>query len=160
MKHIRLILFFSILAASCNQSTSLSNDEKKIIIENVHQTLTNYCNDVKKSGLAAEFNYLDSSASFYWTPPGYSDSISYDSVAAILRRSASKYRSIDNTFEILEITPQGKELATYSGRLRSVTTDTSGKVMTFILIENGTMIKRQDGWKLLNGKTSVIPGEQ
>jgi hypothetical protein len=158
MKRIPVIPFLFLFIISCGES-SLTVAEQKVVNEDVHQTLINYCNDVKKSGLVAEFNYLDSSTDFYWIPPGYSDSISYDSVAAILKRNAPKYRSIDNTFEILEITPQTNERATYSGRLRSVTTDTSGKAMTFILIENGTMVKRESGWKLLNGKTAVISDE-
>lgn len=160
MQKIPALLLILIACISCNRSTSLSDDEKTLIVEEVHQTLTDYCSDVKKNGLTAEFNYLDSSADFSWMPPGYSDSISYDSVAAILKRVAPKYSAVDNTFEILEITPQTDELATYSGRLRSVMTDTSGKVSTFVLIEKGTVIKRESGWKLMKGKTTVLPGEQ
>lgn len=157
---MKKFLFVIIVLAivSCN-SSPLSDDEKTLIVEEVHQTLTDYCNDVKKSGLTAEFDYLDSSATFSWMPPGYPDSISYDSVAAILKRMAPKYSSVDNTFEILEITPQSNEQATYSGRLRSVITDTSGKVSSFALIENGTVIKRESGWKLWKGKTAVVAGE-
>jgi hypothetical protein len=34
--------------------------------------------------------------------------------------------------------------------------DTSGKTSSFSLIESGVLIKREDGWKLLSGQTSII----
>lgn len=153
----RLFIIFTVLSiVSCRQSTSLTESEKKIIIDNVSQTLDNYYNDIRRSGLNAEFKYLDSSSDFFWVPPGYSNAITYDSVSAILKQSASQYRSIDNRFDSLHIKPLSKELATYTGRLQSTMTDTSGKVLTVSLVETGVLIKRQDGWKLLNGQTSII----
>jgi hypothetical protein len=145
---------FSLIA--CKQPTSLTESEKKVIIDNVFNTLNNYYNDVRKSGLNAEFNYLDSSTEFFWVPPGYSISISYDSVAAILKQTSSKYKLIDNRFDTLLIIPLNKELATYTGRLHSAMTDTSGIVLNFSLVETGILIKRPGGWKLLNGQTSIL----
>jgi hypothetical protein len=145
---------------SCNSSSTLTNAEKETVEKEVHQALENYCNDVRRSGLTAELHYLDSSAEFSWLPPGYSDSISYDSVVTILKLNASKYKTVDNTFEILEIIPISKTLASYSGRVRSVMTLTTGKAMTFVLSENGEMIKRNDGWKLLKGKTTFLVADR
>jgi len=150
---LALCSFFSIL--SCSQSLPLTESEKKIIIEDISQTLSNYYNDIRKSGLNAEFKYLDSSSDFFWVPPGYSNAISYDSVAIILKQSAPKYRYIDNKFVSLQIIPLTKELATYTGSLQSAMTDTSGNVLTISLIETGVIIKRQEGWKLLSGQTSI-----
>lgn len=155
-----LNVFILLAIVSCNQTATLSNAEKDAIVKEVRRSLENYCNDVRRSGLTAEFNYLDSSAEFSWLPPGYSDSISYDSVATILKQSAPKYKTVDNTFEILEIIPLSKTLASYSGRVRSVMTLTSGTTMTFVLSENGVMIKRHDGWKLLKGKTTFLVADR
>jgi hypothetical protein len=102
----------------------------------------------------AEFKYLDHSPDFFWVPPGYAGAISYDSVAAILKKSAPKYTLIENTFDTLHIVPLSKELATYTGSLTINMTDTSGVYQArFSLLETGVMIKRPDGWKLLNGHT-------
>jgi hypothetical protein len=152
-----ILTIFTILAiTSCRQSTSLTETEKASIVFDVHQTLDNYYNDIKKSGLTAEFKYLDNSADFFWVPPGYSSSISYDSVITVLKQNAPKYISIDNSFDTVRIIPISKEFATYTGRLHSTMTDTFGKVTTFSLVETGVLIKRQDGWKLLNGQTAII----
>jgi len=113
-------------------------------------------NDIRKSGLTAEFKYLDNSSEFFWVPRGYSSYISYDSVATVLKQTAPKYKSVDNSFDTLRIFPLRKELATYTGRLNSTMTDISGKVITLQLIETGVLIKRQDEWKLLSGQTSIL----
>jgi hypothetical protein len=134
----------------------LTEKEKATIITEVNMTLENYYSDIKKSGLTAEFNYLDNSPDFFWVPPGYSNAISYDSVAKILKQNAPKYKTIINKFETLEIIPLSSELATYTGKLSSNMTDTAGTTLTFSLVETGVLIKRANGWKLLNGQTTLI----
>jgi hypothetical protein len=151
-----LILFAVLAILSCRESIPLTENEKASVIKNVSQTLNNYYNDIRKSGLMAEFKYLDNSSEFFWVPPGYSHSISYDSVSTVLRQNAPKYKSIDNSFDTLQIIPLSKELATYTGRLNSTMTNTSGETMTFTLVETGVLIKRQDGWKLLSGQTTIL----
>jgi hypothetical protein len=120
------------------------------------QTLDSYYNDIRKLGLTAEFKYLDNSSEFFWVPPGYSDAIAYDSVVTILKQNAPKYKSIDNSFDTLRIIPLSRELATYTGRLHSTMTDTADRIITFSLVETGILIKRPDGWKLLNGQTTIL----
>ncbi|MBK7009746.1 MAG: nuclear transport factor 2 family protein [Saprospiraceae bacterium] len=156
MKRQILTIFTILTFLSCRQSESLTENETESIIKDVQLTLVNYYTDIRKSGLTAEFKYLDNSSDFFWVPPGYSGFISYDSVATVLKQNAPKYISIDNSFDTLRIIPLSKELATYTGRLNSTMTDTSGKIMTFSLVETGVLIKRQDGWKLLSGQTSIL----
>ena len=119
--------------------------------------MNDYYNEIKTNGLLAEFKYLDSSDDFSWTPPGYSASISYDSVANILRSNAGGIKSILNTWNSLEIHPETEKSANYIGIITSLVTDTSGKITNIKLIERGTVIKRKDGWKLLSGETSIVP---
>ncbi len=145
-----------LLIISCSQPTTLSENEKTAIIGEIRQTFNNYYGDIRKSGLTAEFKYLDSSAEFFWVPPGYGGPISYDSVVTVLRQNAPKFRIVDNTLDTLRIIPLSRELATYTGRLHSSMTDTSGKTMTFSMLETGIVIRRKDGWKLLSGQTSII----
>jgi hypothetical protein len=151
-----LALLTLLTIVSCRQSIPLNENEKATVIEEVRQTLNDYNKDVKKSGLLAEFKYLDNSSEFFWVPPGYPGSISYDSVATVLKQNAPNYKSIDNTFETLQIIPLSKELATYTGRINSTMIDISGKTMTLNLVETGVVVKRQDGWKLLNGQTTIL----
>lgn len=150
------IIFTAVLLASCGEPIKLSEKEQEDIINDVTIMMKNYCKDVKQSGLTAEFRYLDNSSDFFWVPPGYKSSISYDSVAAILKRNASIYKSVDNSYQNLRIIPLSKELASYTAKVNSVMTDTTGKTSAFTLIETGIVIKRKDGWKLLNGQTTVI----
>jgi hypothetical protein len=130
--------------------------QKGTVMVDVQQTLEQYYADIKKEGLLAEFKYLDSSENFFWVPPGYNRALSYDSIAAIIKWIAPSLKSVENSFDTLRIIPLSEELATYTGRLRSVSTDTSGKVTTTQLVETGILIKRPAGWKLLSGQTSVV----
>lgn len=118
--------------------------------------MEDYTNAVRRSGLTAEFPYLDNSADFYWTPPGYRNCISYDSVAAILNQNAKNFLVIDNSIDTIKITPLNKEYAVYAARLTSRVTDISQKTTTLSLVETGVLVKRKDGWKLLNGQTSIL----
>ncbi len=109
-----LTIFTILTIVSCRQSTSLTETEKTSIVLDIRKTLNNYYNDIRKSGLTAEFKYLDNSSDFFWVPPGYSSSISYDSVTTVLKQNAPKYKFIDNSFDTLRIVPLNKELATYT----------------------------------------------
>jgi SnoaL-like domain len=151
-----MTLFILLTIVSCRQSTTLTENEKVRIVEDVRHTLDDYYSDIGKAGLTAEFQYLDNTSDFLWVPPGYPGSISYDSVATVLKHNAPKFRSVNNFFDTLRIIPLSEEYATYTGRLNSTMTDTTGKTITFSLVETGVLIKRKDGWKLLNGQTSVL----
>ena len=151
-----LAVFIAIvLLASCGNRTPLTKAEQRQVAAEVEQMLKNYSEDIKNEGLLAEFKYLDSSADFYWIPPGYNDSIAYDSVAAILKRNAPKFQSINNVYDSLEILPISNTSAMYTATVHSTKTDTSGKTTSHKLFENAMVIKRNDGWKLLCGKTTI-----
>jgi hypothetical protein len=134
----------------------LSENEKNSIARDIRKTLNNYYNDIRKSGLTAELNYLDSSKDFFWVPPGFTSAISYDSVASILQRNAMVFQSVDNSFDTLVIVPLSKDIATYTARLKSTMTLINGKSSTLTMLETGTMIKRKTGWKLLCGQTTMV----
>lgn len=141
---------------SCRQQHELNEKEKSTIVNEVKQMLNTYYADVKKSGLTAEFKYLDNSPDFFWTPPGFTGAITYDSVVAILRERAPTYRLIDNSFSKLQVVPLSETHAVYYGKLRSAITDTTGKTMSFSMVETGIAVKRKEGWKLLSGQTAIV----
>ena len=151
-----LTIFTLLIIASCHQTPALTENEKATIIVEVKQTLDNYYSDIKEDGLTAEFKYLDHSSDFFWVPPGYTSAISYDSVSTVLKQNAPLFSLVDNSFDSLRIIPLSIDLATYTGRLRSVMTDTSHKTISFSLLETGVLIKRNDGWKLLHGQTCML----
>jgi hypothetical protein len=150
------VIFITLIFSACRHHSPLTEREKSDIAEDIRKTLRNYHNDIRQSGLVAEFQYLDSASDFFWVPPGYGVSLSYDSVAAILKQNAPKYRSVDNSFDTLRIIPLSKEYASYTAHVRSTITDTTGQTKTFSLIETGVLVKRNNGWKLLHGQTSVL----
>ena len=160
LHHLWAFVFLSAFISCREPDIGLTQSDRKMISDSIRQTLNNYFADIKKEGLTAEFKYLDSSSDFFWVPPRYKSSISYDSIAAILKTYAPFYQSTDNSWETLMINPLSHNLASYSGRIQSITTDSSGKVSKFTLIETGLVIKRETGWKLLNGQTSVIESQQ
>jgi hypothetical protein len=156
MKRKAMVVMSLLSIVSCRQNTGLTDAQKATIIAEVRQTLNNYYTDIGKSGLTAEFDYLDNSSEFFWVPPGYPGAISYDSVASILRHDAPLYKSIQNSFDTLHIIALDKQHAIYTGRLNSTVTDTTGNARTFVLVETGLVVKRKEGWKLLSGQTSML----
>ena len=81
-----VIIISSLYAMSaCRQSAELSASEKMAVSEEVRTMLGRYFEDMNKEGLLSEFRYLDNSPDFFWVPPGYTSSISYDSVAVVLK---------------------------------------------------------------------------
>jgi len=151
-------IILALLTITCCSpaTTSQSEIDKKQVLDSVRHTLANYYVAIKKEGLTAEFRFLDSSADFFWVPPNYATAILYDSVANIINQNARAFKTVDNTWDTLRINYLTPELASYTGRLRSITTDTSGRVFTFTMVETGLVIKRKDGWKLLSGQTSMV----
>jgi hypothetical protein len=157
MKPVLLFASTWIVLSSCNQHHRLDDSQRKSVENEVKEMLTNYHADVKSGGLAAEFKYLDESDDFFWVPPGFHEPLNYDSISSILNRMAPALSSIHNEFETLKVIPLSDQIATYTARVRSVVTDTAGVTTTTRLHETGVVIKRKDGWRLLNGQTTALP---
>ena len=154
MKLSFLIPFFlcALLYLSCKEA-GISDSAAEQVRKEVRETLTNYHTEIRNEGLMAELKYLDTSAQFQWIPPGYEDPISYDSVVTILNRSVGLHGMIDSKWDSLTIEPISDTKANYSGIVSIQMTGISGEKSTAKLREQGVMIKRENGWKLLSGKT-------
>ena len=147
MKFILMILAISVMI-SCNRGDHVSNEESNRVSIEVRKTLENYYKDVNAEGPMAEFRYLDSTDMFSWLPPGYSGPIGFDSVRTILLQNAtSGVRSIAS-WDSLEIFPEGNDKARYTGKITFI-----AEGDTVHLREEGHVIKRKDGWKMVTGKT-------
>ena len=140
---------------SCQQQHELTETDREAIRGTVRLTLEQYVSDIRTGGLMAEFAYLDSSADFFWVPPGFTSALTFDSVATILKANAGMFRSVDNRWETLQINPLHNLLAAYTGTLKSTTIDTAGNKTDVRMIESGVMVKRADGWKILCGQSRV-----
>jgi hypothetical protein len=152
-----LICFvFVLLFIACSPPKDSIKFNKETVIEEVKQMFNDYHNDIKKGGLTAEFKYLDNSKDFFWVPPGYDSALTYDSVKTILEQNADNFDAIEFHWKTLQIFPLTNEIANYSGIVVGIMEDTSGIKNTVKIIESGTIIKRQDGWKLLNGQSANL----
>jgi hypothetical protein len=157
MKSLLFACLTTLTLVACQSSAELTKAEKQTVIDDAGKMLQSYYDDIAVSGLMAEFPYLDSSADFFWVPPGFSNAISYDSVAIYIRQNALLFSKVINKWDTLHITPLTNQLASYTGVLHSTITDTSGVTETYSMIETGLLIKRDDKWKLLNGQTAALP---
>jgi len=155
MKKIFFLLTGLLFFVGCVQLEKKGNEDNDISAE-VRQALNNYFEDIRKNGLSAEFNWLDSSADFFWVPPSFRSALTYDSVRNILKHNAKANRSVDLKWQTLKIIPLEEKLAIYTGTVQATTIDTSGISNTVYMIETGTVVRRKDGWKLLCGQTAVM----
>ena len=143
--------------SSCVGPTSGSWDKAQVEQE-VREMLNAYFSDIQASGLTAEFAYLDSTEDFFWVPPGYGSALDYDSVRSILEYNAPSLQDISYTWKDLEIHPLSGEIATYTGIVAGKISDSSGMTSNVHMLETGTAIKREDGWKILCGQSRDFPG--
>ncbi len=143
---------------SCRESSQLTDSQKASLMNEVRSMLRNYSDDIRSKGLLAEFAFLDSSADFFWVPPGSSSALSYNTVASMIRSNALLYQSVENSWDTLRIFPLTPDLAGYTGKLSSIMIANSGKVTKVSLVETGLVIRRRNGWKLLCGQTALAMG--
>jgi len=156
----KFIFLFGILTIQffgCSQNANLSDSEKELVIAEVRAMLLDYHESMNDGGLLTEFDFLDHSDDFFWIPPGYSIALTYDSVAAVLTKTAPTLREMKYNWETLNIYPLSKTLASFNGRVSGIITDTSGITSKVVLLESGNLIKRPKGWQLLNGQSRILP---
>jgi len=144
---------------SCAQTDKLNESEKELIINDVIEMFGNYHNDIRQDGLTAEFKYLDQSTDFFWVPPGYKSTLSYDSVRQILETNAKSFQATEFNWDTLHVFPLSDKIANYSGIVKGSMIDTFGIKTSVLIIESGTVIKRSDGWKLLSGQSAILKPE-
>lgn len=149
-----LFILPALYLISCSQSESSGSNDN--VRSEIKTTFDNYYNEIRTQGLTAEFKYLDSSAQFFWVPPGYLNYAGYDSIAAAIKRNAGSLKSIDNRYDSLLIIPLSEKYAQFAVRTISTSVDVAGDTTQIAFIESGVMVKRKDGWKFLSGQTSLL----
>ena len=109
---MKYIAFTTVIIAliSCSEIQKSNDFDRESIIEEVNLMLNKYHEDIGREGLTAEFKYLDQSPDFFWVPPGYDKSLSYDSVKDILEANAKAYSSIEFHWDTLQIFPLSSEM--------------------------------------------------
>lgn len=142
------------LVGSCAPSQEPMFDPSSTEAE-VRIMFDQYASALRTHGLLHELPYLDTSAAFFWVPPGYSGAIGLDSIRTILERNAPALKRIDPHWSNLRIEPLNDSLAAYTGQLESVTVGLNNDTMRTSLLETGLVVKRADGWKLLCGQTGI-----
>lgn len=145
-----------LILISCSGKEHTMDLDKKGTAYAVREMLDNYHNDIARDGLTAEFKYLDNSSDFFWVPPGYNTALSYDSVRTILEENSKMFHSVMFQWESLQVFPLTNEIANYTGILKSHMIDTARVESSVTMIESGTLIKREDGWKLLSGQSRLL----
>ncbi len=147
---------FICLCWSCITKTPLNETEKTDISAQVEQMLTDYHQTINTHGLMAEFDFLDASEDFFWNPPGFSTTLSYDDVKSEVTKNATLYKAVYFRWDTLKIYPLSRYIADYTGIVSGKMTDTANRVVKVRMMESGTAIKREDGWKILNGQTTLL----
>lgn len=153
MKYILLLTCLWLWGCQQSQKTAWDRDATRLAVEKM---LVDYHQAMKAGGIAAEFDYLDDSEAFFWVPPGYTTAMNYDEIRAILEDSKGSYSDITLDWESLTVHALSPDIASYSGVVHGIWTDTAEVALEMRLLESGTIIRRSDGWKLLSGQTRVL----
>lgn len=124
--------------------------------QEVRQMLDEYHRAMEEEGLLSEFRYLDNHPDFFWIPPGYESKLDFDSVKMILVRMAPTIAEMELKWEYLDVYPLTSDIATFTGKLHSVTLDKEGNRYESVALETGTAVRRLSGWKLRSGQSRTI----
>lgn len=89
----------------------------------------------------------------------YTSAMLYDSVRAIPEAKAGAFTSVEFHWDTLRLFPLSPEIVNFTGIVSGEMVDTAGVRTSTSIIESGTLIRREDGWKLLNGQSAVL-GEE
>lgn len=147
-----LLFIVLLLLLSCNRGDHVWNEESNRVAMEVRKTLLESFEEVNAVAPIAELKYIDTSSLFSWQPPGYDAPIDFDSVKSILIQNTSACSKSFVSWDSLQIFPQSKNKAKYIGKITMVR-----NMDTIRLLEEGHLIKREDGWKLVSGKTVISP---
>jgi hypothetical protein len=152
-----LCIFSGWLLFSCNiTQENIPTLDKDQLTSEVIEMLENYHNDMTKEGLLSEFKYLNDSDDFFWVPPGYASSINYDSVRNVIESAVPGLSSVSYSWSSLDVYPLHNDIASFTGIVSGSIVDTAGVQTNVTLIESGTVIRRESGWKLLNGQSRFL----
>lgn len=156
--HMRSFIYIGSLLTifSCASPKSSAELDAEKIYKEIQLMFDNYHKDVAAGGLKAEFKYLDSTANFYWVPPGYNMPLSYDSVKQILIENDKALAKLTLHWDTLRIMPLTNDLVNYTGIVKGQMKDTSGATYQLAIIESGIVTRRANGWKLLCGQSANI----
>ncbi|MCB0595301.1 MAG: hypothetical protein H6557_25730 [Lewinellaceae bacterium] len=156
MKKTIIFLFATLLLLSCQPEKQSPAFDKAATAESARLMLHDYHAAIKREGLTGEFPYLDSSSDFFWVPPGYTSALPYDSVRTILEANAGAFTSVEFRWDTLQLFPLSAEIVNYTGIVTGKMVDTAGARIATSIIESGTLIRREEGWKLLSGQSAVL----
>lgn len=156
IKKIAALFALLLLLLSCQPEKRPPDFDKAAAAESARRMLYDYHAAIQREGLAGEFPYLDTSADFFWVPPGYTSALSYDSVRAILEANAGAFSSVEFRWDTLRLFPLSPEIVNFTGIVSGQMVDTAGVSASTSIIESGTLIRRKDGWKLLSGQSAVL----
>lgn len=155
MRYLYLGAILTLLCLHCTQQSDSQFDKQQITGE-VEAMFEAYFDTTQDGGIQAGFTFLDTSQQFFWVPPGYKSAIGYDSVIAVLTAVAPSVASVKNKWLELTIHPLDNDYATFTGRIHSRMSDTSGVTTHTQLLESGVVVRRRSGWKMLCGQTRVV----
>ena len=159
MKPNYLILLGFLVLFACKpvEKKAFDLDEQKKVEKEVNTMLHQYHEAISQEGLEGEFPYLDSTEQFFWVPPAYTSALDFDSVKSILLQNDKAMKQVDFHWEKLELFVLSPKIVNFTGIVGGQMLDTAGILSPVNIIESGTCIKREDGWKLLSGQSALLP---
>jgi hypothetical protein len=142
-----VIVLLSLL--SCQQHV-----DKEAVKEEVLLMFQDYYQKMSENGAKSGIEFLDNSPDFFWAPPGFNIALSYDSTFSLIWNNPEiRY---EYQWDTVQVFPISQNLASFTGILRQTGSDSTGNETVFLILESGSVIKRSDGWKLLNGQSRII----
>lgn len=138
------------------QQKAWDAEARSQVASEARAVLEAYHAEICREGLLAEFAYLDSSADFHWQPPGSTIEIGYDSVTKAIRQNAMVIDSTCGHWLELNVDAVSWDSARYIGVIEIWTRMANAETSIASLNEEGLMVKRKEGWKLLSGRTELV----
>jgi len=110
--------------------------------------------DLNTDGIQSQLKYLDNSDKFQYTFLNSGKIYDYEELKKQLEISSSTDYKVNLSFDEFKITPLSDKLVSYS-LILSGYERIDGQNSDISLVETGTLIRRNDGWKIINAQTTV-----
>lgn len=143
-----------VVFSGCRQQANLTGTfQPSVVKSEVEDMLKAYTKSFNALDIDNTQKYIDDSEDFFWIYTPDKNPVNSDYVKKVIKKEIEKYRAIDIRFYYIRVNPLTENIAVYTGGWEEASENHKGDIEKFFGVETGVVIKRNGGWKFLNGQT-------
>lgn len=156
-RRLHAALVASLLAMACQRHpTSLSTDQRRLIVDSVQTMLTAWRDAFNARDFARAASFYSNDPDFRWYENGELKFRSGAELADTMQAEGPGFRTLAMSLINTQITPLAAGSAAVSTEFDEKIVDTTGTTLGFVGAVTMTVVHGDSGWKFLVGHTSIV----